>query len=268
MIRLFASIIVSCLLTMATTNNALAQEETVCIQCHAGQEGALAAPVEEWRQSIHAENGISCHDCHGGDPTDFAMAMSPDRGFIGAPDYVGVPDFCGRCHVGVRQYYGESAHGQAIEYGGAQCVICHNTHAILKAEISLINENDCSRCHDYGRASEIKDAIAETEQIIGSVELGIERLHRIGVSTDKMEESLFDLRNRYHRLFHSVDVEKIRSETEGFKDELVGVKQDIAGIDATLTQRKIWGGASVCLLFFGGIVSMLIRKTYHDEEGH
>lgn len=268
MIRLFASIIVSCLLILAVANSALAQEETVCIQCHAGQDGALAAPVEEWRQSIHAANGISCHDCHGGDPTDFAMAMSPERGFIGAPDYVGVPDFCGRCHVGVRQDYGDSAHGQAIEEGGAQCVICHNNHAVMKAEISLLNENDCSRCHEYGRAGEIKDAIAETEQIIGNVELDIERLHRIGVSTDKMGNSLFDLRNRYRRIFHSVNVDKVRSETAGFLDELTEIKQDVSEIDSQLGQRKVWGGVAVGLLFFGGIVSMLIRRTYHDEEGH
>jgi len=30
-----------------------------------------------------AANGISCHDCHGGDPTDYEMAMTPERGFAG-----------------------------------------------------------------------------------------------------------------------------------------------------------------------------------------
>ena len=51
-------------------------DETVCLQCHAGLSGHLSAPVADWKTSVHAENGISCHDCHGGDPTDMAMAMS------------------------------------------------------------------------------------------------------------------------------------------------------------------------------------------------
>ncbi len=268
MIRLFVSVIVFSLLVLAAVDSALAQEETVCIQCHTGQSGSLATPVEEWRQSIHAANGVSCHGCHGGDPTDFAMAMSPDRGFIGAPDYASVPDFCGRCHVGVRQNYGESAHGQAVEDGGAQCVVCHNAHAVKKAEISLINEEDCSRCHEYGRAGEIKAAMVETEQMIGSVEQNLDRLHQLGIATDQIEGGLFDLRNRYHSLFHSVDVEKVRSETDGFQGELQEITQGISDIDSQLAQRKIWGGAAVALLLFGGIVSMLIRRTYHDEAGH
>jgi hypothetical protein len=268
MIRLFAFSIVSCLLILLAANSVLAQEETVCIQCHSGQSGKLAIPVEEWRQSVHAANGISCHDCHGGDPTDFAMAMSPERGFIGVPDFVGVPDFCGRCHVGVRQDYGESAHGQAIESGGAQCVICHQAHAVKQAEITLINEEDCSRCHEYGQAGEIRDALTGTEQIIEDVEQTLDRLHRFGINTDKMSGGLFDLRNRYRRLFHSVDVEKVRLQSAAFQDELATINQDIAAIDSTLAQRKIWGGVTVGLLLLGGIVSMLIRKTYHDEEGH
>ncbi len=268
MSRLFASLIVSCLLILPAANSVLAQEETVCIQCHSGQSGKLTAPVEEWRQSIHAANGISCHDCHGGDPTDFAMAMSPERGFIGTPDYVDVPDFCGRCHVGVRQDYGESAHGLAVAKGGAQCVMCHSAHAVKKAEISLISEKDCSRCHDYGRAGQIKTAIAETEQAIGHVDRDIERLHRIGVATDKMEGRLFEMRNRYRRLFHSVDVEKVKSETAGFQAEVAVLKQEINAIHSELGQRKVWGGAAVGLLLFCGIVSMLIRRAYHEEEGH
>ena len=59
--------------------------ETVCIQCHGAQPGRLGEPVKLWRDSIHAENGISCNDCHGGDPKDLANAMSPARGFLGVP---------------------------------------------------------------------------------------------------------------------------------------------------------------------------------------
>ncbi|MCM2264724.1 MAG: cytochrome c3 family protein, partial [Desulfuromonadales bacterium] len=201
--------------------------ETVCIQCHSGQGERLAAPVTQWRQSVHAGSGISCHDCHGGDPTDFTNAMSPARGFIGAPEYAGVPDFCGRCHVGVRQDYGESAHGRAVERGGAQCVICHGSHAVNVAQIDLINEQDCSRCHEYGRAGEIKAAMIETERRIGTVETELARLQRLGIATSKMKGPLFALRNRFHRLFHSVEIAKVRHDTAGFQAELDKIVQQV-----------------------------------------
>ena len=253
-----------------TASPALAEvpTETVCIQCHSGQEAQLANPVTEWQQSIHAANGISCHDCHGGDPSDFANAMSPERGFVGAPDYAGVPDFCGRCHVGVRQDYGESAHGRAIERGGAQCVVCHDAHAVKTAQIDLINEQDCSRCHEYGRAGEIKAAMIETDRLINAVEANLARLHRVGVATAKMKGALFDLRNRFHRLFHSVEIARVRHETAGFQAELAEIEQQIDAIDARLKERMLWGAAAVGLLVLGGVISTLIRKTYHDEERH
>jgi len=266
MIGRVAGLILLAGLWVAPPAFAEAPAETVCIQCHSGQGERLAVPVAEWRQSIHAASGISCHDCHGGDPTDFTNAMSPARGFIGAPDFTGVPDFCGRCHVGVRQDYGESAHGRAVDRGGAQCVICHGAHTVKMARIDLINEQDCSRCHEYGRAGEIKAAMVETEQRIDAVEAELARLHRLGIATDKMKGTLFALRNRFHRLFHSVEIAKIRHETTGFQAELVEIDRQIAAVDSQLKERTLWGGGAVGLLLLGGIVSLLIRRTYHDEE--
>lgn len=266
MIRRIAGLILLAGFWAAAPALAETPAETVCIQCHSGQTGRLATPVVEWRQSIHAASGISCHDCHGGDPTDFANAMNPARGFLGAPEHAGVPDFCGRCHVGVRQDYGESAHGRAISRGGAQCVICHGAHPVQTARIDLINEQDCSRCHEYGRAGEIKAAMIETERRIGAVEAELTRLQRLGIATTRMKGSLFELRNRFHRLFHSVEVVRVRQETAGFQAELDAINQQIAAVDAGLRTRKLWGAGAVGLLVLGGVISLLIRKSYHDEE--
>ena len=134
-------------LLVFAVGHAVAADESVCLQCHAGMDGRLSEPIGLWQTSVHAENGVSCHDCHGGDPTDFAMAMSPERGVIGAPEYTDVPVFCGRCHVGISEEYQAGAHGQAIESGGAQCVVCHGNHAIQKVSLDLINEETCSQCH-------------------------------------------------------------------------------------------------------------------------
>ena len=244
-----------------------AQQETVCIQCHGGLDGHLAAPVAHWQGSVHQGSGISCHDCHGGDPTDFAMAMSPERGFIGVPDYEEVPKFCGRCHVGVLDDYQESAHGRALSEGGAQCVVCHNNHAVKEAHIDLINQEDCSRCHEYGRAAEIKLALKETDARLVGMDGELQRIHKLGLSTEAMSGALFDLRNRFHRVFHSVDVRKVRQETGGVQAELSKLEGEIKAIDTTLGQRKLWGSVVIALLVLLGVVFLLVRKTYEEEEG-
>ncbi len=240
--------------------------DTVCIECHSGQPGPLGAPVAEWRTSIHSENGISCHDCHGGDPTDFAMAMDPGRGFLGAPDYTDVPAFCGRCHVGVAEEYQAGAHGQAIESGGAQCVVCHGNHAIQKANLDLINEEDCSQCHTYERAALIRLSLVETDTMISTTELDLERLYRLGFAIDDMQGGLFNQRNRFHRIFHGVDVVRVRQETSDVQAEVSKVIGEVAAIDSTLGQRKLWGSVVIGLFVMAGVIFLLVRKAYEEDE--
>lgn len=248
-------------------SSASAQEaETVCIQCHGGQSGRLGAPVGEWRGSVHAANGISCHGCHGGDPTDMAMAMSPERGFLGKPAAKSIPEFCGRCHVGVKEDYLASAHGRALGRGGPQCATCHGSHMVRTATPDLINRKDCTRCHDYGRAEEIKSAVIETDRRITGLEQSLASLHRIGIATQEMNGELFALRNRFHRLFHSVEVEKVRSQTAGFQAELERLRGRVAAIEAELKRRKLWGGAVVALLVIWGVLAWLLHRAYLDDK--
>lgn len=241
-------------------------EDTVCIQCHGGLEGHLAEPVAKWRTSVHAANGISCHDCHGGDPTDFAMAMSPERGFIGAPGYTEVPEFCGRCHLGVKEDYMASAHGQALDRGGAQCVMCHGNHAIQKASIDLINEQSCTRCHEYDRAKQVKETISSTEATLTGLEKSVASLHRVGINVSKIKDELFAKRNDFRRLFHTVNVEKIKAQTAAVTDSLADVRKEINSYESDLGQRKLIGGVVVLLLVLGGCIALLIRRSYHREE--
>ena len=241
--------------------------ETVCLQCHGGQPGRLGEPVKAWPGSVHQRNGISCHDCHGGDPTDFANAMSPERGFIGVPAHQDVPAFCGRCHVGVLADYRESAHGRNVAAGGAQCVTCHGNHAVREASLDLINESACSRCHDYARAALIREALAGTDAAFSSVEGEFERLKMLGVDVAAMKGRQFDLRNRFHRVFHSVEVEKVRAETAGVQRELAALRGQIEELDGRFAKRRLWGGIVIGLLILLGVVLLQVRHSYAEEEG-
>lgn len=266
MSRLLTSLFVLMLaiLWMAPAN--LLAADTVCIECHAGQPGPLGEPVEQWRASVHAENGISCHDCHGGDHTDFAMAMSPDNGFIGVPEYSDVPEFCGRCHVGVADAYKGGAHGQAIDSGAAQCVVCHGNHEIQRANLDLINEEACSQCHSYERAALIRLSLVETDTLISETEKDLDRLYRLGFAVDEMEGSLFNQRNRFHSIFHGVDVERVRQETADVQSEVGKVASEVAEVDSTIGERKLWGSIVISLFILAGVMFLLVRKAYEEDE--
>ncbi|MFO7767119.1 MAG: cytochrome C [Pelovirga sp.] len=239
----------------------------VCIDCHGGLAGQLGEiPTAEWKTSIHARHRISCHDCHGGDPTDYVKAMTAERGFLGVPEYSEVPSFCGRCHVGVEEDYWESLHGQVVDVGGPNCVTCHENHAVQEATIDLINEDSCTRCHSYDKPALIKAEISDTEAMLSRLEASIASLYRVGVDTGHLEDELFATRNSFRRLFHSVDIDKIRAETAAFDADLEETKATIDDLENTLGKRKLAGGALVLLLLLGGCIALLIRRTYQDQE--
>jgi hypothetical protein len=112
--------------------------------------------VESFRADVHAEVGLSCQDCHGGNP-DPKLAEDPgamDPGFAknpyhGAPARQDIPRLCGRCHsdpafmkrfrpdirVDQEREYASSHHGQLLAKGDtkvATCVDCHGVHGILR----------------------------------------------------------------------------------------------------------------------------------------
>ena len=243
-----------------------AAEESVCLQCHAGLDGHLSEPVGLWRTSVHAENGVSCHDCHGGNPTDFGLAMNPESGFLGVPEYEDVPEFCGRCHIGVKEDYDASAHGMALESGGAQCVMCHGNHDVKRAELTLINEESCSRCHDYDRAAKIRSALSDVDTAISGLDQEIAQLFRVGIATRDMSGELFSVRNDFHRLFHNVDVEAVKAQSASFLEKLDKIDTQVETIKSDLGQRKLVGGVVIVLLIVAGILLLMLRHTFSSSE--
>jgi formate-dependent nitrite reductase cytochrome c552 subunit len=237
-------------------------EEIACITCHGALPGKYGEPVKLWKGSIHAENGIACNDCHGGDPRDAANAMKKERGFLGVPTYNDVPEFCGRCHVGVLKDYLVSGHGRALTRGGPNCVICHGSHRIVKASLDLINEKSCSRCHSYERAKLIRGAMQETEGMIVAIDGRIAAYKGIGTDVEKLEKELFSTRNRFHSLFHNVDVKKVTDESAGIKAELKKLETSLKTLDDRQGRRRLAGALAVAVALAGALAAHLLRKTF------
>lgn len=235
--------------------------EIVCLQCHATLPEVYSRPVTLWRGSIHAANGIACNDCHGGNPTDAATAMNPAQGFLGAPVEEEIPAFCGRCHVGVLKDYLSSQHGQALGSGGPTCVTCHGSHQIAKATLELINESLCSRCHSYERARRIKMTMTALDGQITALDTRITSLKQGGIAVDRLEKGLFAARNRFHSLFHTVDIQVVKRESEHILAELTLLEEALQGIDASHRQRRIVGFFVVLGALFVALTAYLLRKN-------
>ncbi len=261
----FTAIAFAGIAVMLVVQSAAAAEPVnrpVCLSCHASQQGKGGRPVVAWQNSIHAQNGISCNHCHGGDPSDSVNAMSPERGFLGVPKEATVPVFCGRCHVGIRDDYLNSAHGRALGRGGPTCVTCHGSHDVRKVTLDLINEKRCSSCHPYARARAIKEAMATNEGRLVQIERDLIRLRGRGIDTAEQEKKLFALKNRYHRLFHKVDLTRVVGEAAVIGKELDVQRAFLTDRQNEQHQRKVWGAFVVGLLLLVALACHLLKKTY------
>lgn len=149
--------------------------ETSCVSCHSQLDDVLLEPTKHTQDDIHFLKGLSCHDCHGGNPlagADGDPDAAHDRklGWTGRPARAQVPAFCARCHADaafmkrynphtrIDQYseYRTSVHGKRNAEGddrAAVCVDCHGVHgirAVSDPRSSVYPTNvaeTCGACH-------------------------------------------------------------------------------------------------------------------------
>jgi predicted CXXCH cytochrome family protein len=156
-------------MSLGSVNRTMAADQ--CITCHLEWEEGANAPSKLFQADIHREAGLSCADCHGGDPSlDDMDKVRQSKGYIGAPKTAQIPQFCARCHsdatymkkynpaLPIDQFdkYKTSMHGKLLINGDvkvATCISCHSVHDIRNAKIPTstvypVNiPKTCSHCH-------------------------------------------------------------------------------------------------------------------------
>jgi hypothetical protein len=137
-----------------------------CIACHADKRTAFV-------QGVHAERGIRCEDCHGGDAAAFTLPAAHRGRFTGAPGKVATVALCvvslgsgiacggHGLPSGQVAEYRTSRHGRLLLQGGNQdaptCTDCHDAHKILRPDDARSNvyptniPTTCARCHEDQR---------------------------------------------------------------------------------------------------------------------
>ena len=244
-------------------------ETSACIQCHTSDKMGpeMHEITRQWKESWHAKNNISCHDCHGGAPEDASMSMMHQRGFIGSPKNIDIPEFCGTCHIAILDNYLKSGHGKTFcdSAEGPSCVTCHGSHDIQQASMDIINEQHCSECHTYERAKEMKQALFIVEDKLGSVEANLKRLKMLGINVDDAEKSFFRTHSEFRALFHSIDVDAVRTKSSDYTQKLETIESEISGSFKQLSFRKKFS-AYLFLIFIGlSIVVFLLSKSYEQK---
>lgn len=190
MTRLVSVAIVPILIAVAGGVNAqqpagsqLPIDQNTCATCHGaadlweGDRLRLFVSSEQLAADIHWNNGVNCHDCHGGNPGTFDVPQAHAAQTDGAES--NVPLFrpslsqqtrspakletqiqiCGNCHRQASETYVASVHGHGLKEAGlvvtAVCTDCHGSHGIYAAadpRSSLHSTNvgaTCATCHQY-----------------------------------------------------------------------------------------------------------------------
>lgn len=163
----FFSVMVSCCIVIPF---AVAQAPNTCLDCHSALDAPLNVNADSFSASIHAQKGVTCTSCHGGDPTSPDNAMNIKTGFKGKIARQQIPELCGKCHADgayMRQYnpslrtdqlaqYHTSIHGKKLASGDSKvavCTDCHTVHDIrpatdIRSSVNPLNiAATCSRCH-------------------------------------------------------------------------------------------------------------------------
>ena len=174
---------------------AFAQTKNSCLDCHSNLPEPLGVSVETYSQNIHAQKGLTCAACHGGDASsdDPEKAMSRSSGWKGKIDRKQIPELCASCHSdaeGMKKYnpglrvdqfqqYKTSVHGIKWAKGDAKvavCTDCHGVHDLRapsdpRSSVHPTNiATTCSHCHadaEYMKPYGIKtDQFANYEQSV------------------------------------------------------------------------------------------------------
>ncbi len=159
----------------------VALQESQCTVCHSEVKPAYMG-------NRHAEAGVTCVQCHGGDPTtlDEDQAHATEAGYRGTPSRQDEPRLCAGCHsdpermkpygIATDQFekYLTSNHGQRWQQGNtdvAVCTDCHSAHRVLptfdpRSPVYKLNiPSTCAQCHSdpqrmasYGVATDVVSA--------------------------------------------------------------------------------------------------------------
>jgi len=221
----------------ATASSANAADDG-CENCHSdagffAEYRKLYDYYQRWQNSPHQKAGVSCADCHGGDPE----AASIDAAHAGVRpmndpgstlNRQAQPETCGQCHRANRNRFVQSKHYAALmdDRSAPTCTTCHPAMSV-RPELRTIVVDACSNCHSPGNEDNLPliadDAMRIFQQLnIAGGLLGWTRVHYESHGwPDDSRNRVNGLTNRYEDIVSAVHAFRL-DETESATTELMG----------------------------------------------
>ena len=226
---------------------AAAEESNSCIDCHSDSELMVTNKkiydyFVRWGDSIHKQEGVSCDDCHGGNPEISDKQKAHDGSLGGAEptsavNFRNIPDTCGECHDDIFEGFQKSEHFEHVlreeneERQGPTCVTCHGAINVATLNVTTVEEI-CQQCHN--EESDNQPANPREARALLNRLLSIHRYYRyITVRGDPVETKPFFARidaqiSDLAVTWHSFDLETIAKKTEAVLGDLKAKRGEVA----------------------------------------
>lgn len=251
--RVAATLVLTLVPSLLVPSASLAQwadeDESTCVTCHEYEiDEALAVPVPEWRESVHAEHWVSCDACHGGDPRieDADESMSEEAGFLDNPSWTEMADYCGVCHERIAESYHIGRFGQAVRAGTfvPTCATCHmqdghRTLAAVPADIRTAETcPDCPGVGDPERAVAILDEVREAKSALLS---SIDAVEAKGIELSDFRRGVAQVHEGFERAVHQFDAESLDAARALAVTQYQGLGEQVAVFDREAARRMRLG---------------------------
>jgi formate-dependent nitrite reductase cytochrome c552 subunit len=190
-----------------------------------------------WYGSVHGEKGITCDQCHGGDPQQSKKSkahlgvLSSKK--LKSPIYFkNIPETCGSCHSGVFQEFKKGLHYQNLKKDrlAPTCTTCHGFQMDIQAVIPLRIVGRCTICHNIDQKIKpevpdiAKQALAESEKARKKIELAqfmIDLGKEEGRELKEAKALLEDSRGRLKKsgeLWHRFHLDEFKKELDAIQN--------------------------------------------------
>ena len=208
------------------------EPEGSCVACHKNpefmvQDKLLHEYFQNWRTSVHSQEGVSCVDCHDGNPEQaeknaaHGSAISADNE-TSPVNFRNIAKKCGECHEDILEGFSKSVHFEHIiakkqEKQGPTCVTCHQSMNVEVLNVRSVRES-CARCHNEEKDNHPENP--EKAELMLNRFFSIHRLYRYILNNTESDEAqaFFAIVDpRLHALsitWHTFDLEDIEKGTD------------------------------------------------------
>jgi len=214
-----------------------------CTECHGNPQfrvtnKQLYKYYRDWELSVHSAEGVTCVDCHGGNPekTEKKQAHGKDiRQLLAPVNYEAISSTCGKCHEKNVANYKKSMHYRKLTETGLAsptptCVNCHGSINTSIPTADAIAEI-CSHCHNiitenHPEIPEIATYLVERLSFVNSyyrhvISKGATEKSPNFSSTMDQEFSVLA------EIWHTLDLAGIEEKTLGIRKMLIKKRKEL-----------------------------------------